>query len=254
VITFHHALIACRKDTARHIATPQFKPTPLFNRLEPTMSRVFAYARVSTVEQLTENQREQIAAAGYRIEPRRFIEEKVSGSVPARQRPGFAKLLDRMEAGDTLVVSKLDRIGRDSIDVQKTVELCVEQGIRLIVLQLGNLDLASSSGALMVKVLAAVADFERELIIERTRAGQARSRAAGTHMGRPRKTSDDQREKIRLCLAEGRTVSAVAREFNLSRATVIGIRAGAAADQMAPMRTSGLGQRPSMASSGHVGG
>jgi putative DNA-invertase from lambdoid prophage Rac len=103
------------------------------------MSRVFAYARVSTVDQLTENQREQISAAGYKIESRRFIEEKISGSVHAQARPGFKKLLDRMESGDTLVVTKLDRVGRDSIDVQKTVELCADQGVRLIVLQLGNL-------------------------------------------------------------------------------------------------------------------
>src|SRR5450631_625038 len=102
------------------------------------MSRVFAYARVSTVAQLTENQREQIAAAGYRIEARRFVEEKISGSVHAQARPGFKKLLDRMEVGDTLVVTKLDRIGRDSIDVQRTVELFTEQDVRLIVLQLGN--------------------------------------------------------------------------------------------------------------------
>jgi putative DNA-invertase from lambdoid prophage Rac len=188
------------------------------------VSRVFAYARVSTVEQLTENRRKQIAAAGYAIQARRFVEEKVSGSVPALQRPGFKKLLERMEAGDTLVVTKLDRIGRDSIDVQKTVELCVAEDIRLIVLQLGNLDLTSSSGALMVKVLAAVADFERELIVERTRAGQARARAAGTHMGRPAKTTEEQRRTIRSRLKSGQTVSAVTRDFKLSRATVMGIR------------------------------
>lgn len=188
------------------------------------MSRLFAYARVSTVEQLTENQREQIAAAGYRIDARRYVEEKVSGSVPAQQRPGFRKLLERLEEGDTLVVTKLDRIGRDSIDVQATVALFVALGIRLVVLQLGNLDLTSSSGALMVKVLAAVADFERELIIERTRAGQARARAAGTHMGRPPKTNEAQRKTIRSRLASGVTVSSVAREFAISRATVIGIR------------------------------
>lgn len=188
------------------------------------MSRVFAYARVSTVGQVPENQREQIAAAGYRIESRRFIEETISGSVAAQTRPGFRKLLERMESGDTLVVTKLDRIGRDSIDVQATVELCAAEGVRLIVLQLGNLDLTSSSGALMVKVLAAVADFERELIIERTRAGQARARAAGTHMGRPAKTNEAQRRTIRLRLKSGQTVSAVARDFKLSRATVIGIR------------------------------
>lgn len=188
------------------------------------MSRVFAYARVSTVEQLTENQREQIAAAGYSIDSRRFIEEKVSGSVAAAQRPGFSKLLDKMEPGDTLVVTKLDRIGRDSIDVQQTVARFEEAGMRLVVLQLGNLDLTSSAGALMVKVLAAVADFERDLIIERTQAGQARARAAGTHMGRPSKTTDAQRKVIRAALAKGVTVTSMADQYNVSRATIISIR------------------------------
>ena len=188
------------------------------------MSRTFAYARVSTVEQLTENQKEQIAAAGYKIEARRFVEEKISGSVQAQQRPGFKKLLERLEQDDTLIVTKLDRIGRDSIDVQKTVELCTEMGVRLIVLQLGNLDLTSSSGALMIKVLAAVADFERELIIERTRAGQDRARAAGTHMGRPPKTTETQRQIIRARLVKGETVTAVARDFKVSRATVLTVR------------------------------
>ena len=188
------------------------------------MSRIFAYARVSTVDQVNENQRDQIKDAGYRIEPRRFVEEKISGSVPAMSRPGFKKLMDKLEPGDTLVVTKLDRIGRDSIDVQKTVELFTDLDVRLIVLQLGNLDLTSSSGALMVKVLAAVADFERELIIERTLAGQARARAAGTHMGRPSKTTDEQRKVIRSRLGAGQTISAVARDCKLSRATVMGIR------------------------------
>ena len=188
------------------------------------MSRVFAYARVSTVEQLTENQREEIARAGYAIEPRRFIEEKVSGSVPASQRPAFAKLLDKMETGDTLIVTKLDRIGRDSIDVQQTVAYFTEQRMRLIVLQLGNLDLTSSAGSLMVKVLAAMADFERDLIIERTQAGQARARAAGTHMGRPAKTNEQQRAAIRTALHQGATVTSMAEKFKVSRATIIGIR------------------------------
>lgn len=188
------------------------------------MSRVFAYARVSTVQQLTENQREQIAAAGYVIEPHRFIEETVSGSIPALQRPGFKKLMDRLERGDILVVTKLDRIGRDSIDVQNTIRTCSDMGIKLIVLQLGNLDLTSSTGELTVKVLAAVADFERDLIIERTKAGQARAKAEGKHMGRPAKTTEADRQRIRERLTAGETVSAVAKDFNVSRATIIGIR------------------------------
>ena len=188
------------------------------------MSRVFAYARVSTVSQLTENQREQIAQAGYLIEPQRYIEETVSGSVHASQRPGFMELVKRLERGDTLIVTKLDRIGRDSIDVQQTVAQFEKAGVRLIVLQLGNLDLTSSAGALTVKLLAAVADFERELIIERTQAGQARARAAGTHMGRPAKTTEEGRKAIRKALLKGATVTSMAEQFNVSRSTIIGIR------------------------------
>ena len=199
-------------------------PTPLSDTAAGGLQRVFAYARVSTVEQLTENQREQIARAGYDIAPKRFIEEQISGSVPAAQRPGFQRLLERMDEGDTLVVTKLDRIGRDSIDVQQTVERFQREGIRLVVLQLGNLDLTSSAGALMVKMLAAVADFERDLIIERTQAGQARARAAGTHMGRPSKTTPDQQRAIREALAAGATVSGMAASYQVSRATIIAIR------------------------------
>ena len=199
-------------------------PTPLSDTAAGGLQRVFAYARVSTVEQLTENQREQIARAGYDIAPKRFIEEQISGSVPAAQRPGFQRLLERMDEGDTLVVTKLDRIGRDSIDVQQTVERFQSEGIRLVVLQLGNLDLTSSAGALMVKMLAAVADFERDLIIERTQAGQARARAAGTHMGRPSKTTPDQQRAIREALAAGATVSGMAASYQVSRATIIAIR------------------------------
>ncbi len=202
-------------------------PTPLSDTATGGLQRVFAYARVSTVEQLTENQREQIARAGYNIAPKRFIEEQISGSVLAAQRPGFQRLLERMDEGDTLVVTKLDRIGRDSIDVQQTVERFQSEGIRLVVLQLGNLDLTSSAGALMVKMLAAVADFERDLIIERTQAGQARARAAGTHMGRPSKTTPDQQRAIRKALAAGATVSSMAASYQVSRATIIAIRGAA---------------------------
>ena len=133
-------------------------------------------------------------------------------------------MLERMDDGDTLVVTKLDRIGRDSIDVQQTVERFQREGIRLVVLQLGNLDLTSSAGGLMIKMLAAVADFERDLIIERTQAGQARARNAGTHMGRPSKTTPEQRHAIRAALTNGASVSSTATAYQVSRATIIAIR------------------------------
>lgn len=194
------------------------------------MSRVFAYARVSTVTQLTENQREEIKLAGYAIEKRRYVEETISGSVPALQRPGFVSLLDKLEDGDTLVVTKLDRLGRDSIDVQQTVQLFEGRGVRLIVLQLGNLDLTSKAGALMVKMLAAVADFERGLIIERTQAGLARAKAEGKRLGRPTKTTEKERQAITAALHAGRTVSELAREYGISRALVHNIRDAATQD------------------------
>ncbi len=189
------------------------------------MSRVFAYARVSTVTQLTENQREQIKQAGYSIEKRRYVEETISGSVPALQRPGFVSLIERLEDGDTLVVTKLDRLGRDAIDVQQTVKLFKARGVRLVVLQLGNLDLTSSSGKLMVGMLSAIADFERDLIIERTQAGLARAKSEGKRLGRPTKTTPAQRAKIAEALGAGRTVSELAREHGISRALVHNIRA-----------------------------
>lgn len=187
------------------------------------MTRVFAYARVSTAEQMTSNQRGEIAGAGYDIKDGRFIEEQISGSVCAFQRPGFKRLIDKLESGDTLVVTKLDRIGRDSIDVQNTVEWFSKNDIRLVVLQLGNLDLTSSSGALMVKMLAAVADFERELIVERVQAGLARAKREGKTLGRRPKTTTEQRQQIVARLAQGDTVSAVARDFKVSRATILSI-------------------------------
>lgn len=188
------------------------------------MSRVFGYARVSTANQVTENQRAQIEQAGYSILPRRFVEEQISGGIAALRRPGFAALLDRLEEGDTLVVTKLDRLGRDSIDVQQTVRMFQTRTIRLVVLQLGNLDLTSSAGELMIKMLAAVADFERDLIIERTQVGLARAKAEGKRLGRPSKTTKQSREEIVRALCNGQTISQLARTYGISRALVHSIR------------------------------
>lgn len=76
------------------------------------MARTFAYARVSTLEQETENQIQEINSAGFTVEPHRIIAETISGSVAIAQRKGFRRLLDKMEFGDVLVVTKLDRLAR----------------------------------------------------------------------------------------------------------------------------------------------
>src|SRR3712207_7196170 len=80
------------------------------------MPRTFAYLRVSTTGQTTDNQLQEIKAAGFKVDPRRVVTETVSGNVATAQRRGFARLLDRLEAGDVLVVTKLDRLGRNVME------------------------------------------------------------------------------------------------------------------------------------------
>ena len=193
------------------------------------MPRTFAYARVSTTGQTTENQIHEIEAAGFRVEPRRVVAETISGSTAIAQRAGFMKLLDRMEEGDVLVVTKLDRLGRDAVDVTTTVARLADMGVRVHCLALGGVDLTSSAGKLTMGVINAVAQFERDLLIERTQAGLARARAQGKTLGRPASLNADQREEIQRRLEEGISVSALAREYGTSRQTILRVRGGSSA-------------------------
>ncbi|END2552072.1 TPA: recombinase family protein, partial [Enterobacter roggenkampii] len=175
------------------------------------MSRVFAYCRVSTLEQNTENQRHEIEAAGFAIRPQRLIEEHISGSVTASERPGFIRLLDRMESGDVLIVTKLDRLGRNAMDIRKTVEQLATLDIRVHCLALGGVDLTSPAGKMTMQVISAVAEFERDLLIERTSSGISRARSAGKRFGRPPILSEEQKKIVSERLNSGASISAVAR-------------------------------------------
>ncbi len=181
---------------------------------------VFGYGRVSTKEQTTENQRLEIEQAGYRIEYW-FADEGISGKTHATQRPQFVALLDKLRDGETLVVTKLDRLGRDAEDVLRTVRTLADRKVEVVVLQLGKLDLGSSAGKLMLTMLAAVAAMERDLLVERTQSGLARAKAEGKVLGRPFKTTPEQRELIKAKHAAGETVSALARLYSISRASVL---------------------------------
>lgn len=188
------------------------------------MSRTFAYARVSTFEQAPENQIQEIEAAGFGIEPHRMITETVSGSMAIAQREGFSRLIDRMEKGDVLVVTKLDRLGRDALDVSMTVSRLEKAGIRVHCLALGGVDLTSSAGKMTMNVINAVAQFERDLLIERTQAGLARAKAQGKPLGRPPALSEDQQRIVHEKIENGEPISAIARHFNTSRQTIMRIR------------------------------
>jgi putative DNA-invertase from lambdoid prophage Rac len=188
------------------------------------MSRVFAYCRVSTTDQTTDNQVQEIAAAGFSVTPLRIITETVSGSVAASERAGFGKLLDKLEAGDVLVVTKLDRLGRNAMDVRATVEALTGLGVRVHCLALGGVDLTSPAGKMTMGVIAAVAEFERDLLIERTQAGLARAKSEGKTLGRPSSLDDYQSMEARRRLAAGEAVAAVARTLKTSRQTIMRVR------------------------------
>lgn len=188
------------------------------------MSRTFAYARVSTTEQTPENQLQEIEAAGFTVEPHRVVEETVSGTLAIARRKGFSRLLDKMERGDVLIVTKLDRLGRDAIDVSTTVVRLEKLGIRVHCLALGGVDLTSSAGKLTMGVINAVAQFERDLLIERTQSGLARAKAQGKPLGRPTALTIDQQAHVRERIAAGETVSAIARDMGTSRQTIMRAR------------------------------
>jgi putative DNA-invertase from lambdoid prophage Rac len=188
------------------------------------MPRIFIYARVSKIGQTSENQTKEIEAAGFTIEPHRVITETVSGSVPIARRKGFTRLLDKMEKNDILVVTKLDRLGRDAIDVSTTVSKLEAMGIKVHCLALGGIDLTSSAGKMTMGVINTVAQFERDLLIERTQSGLARARANGKTLGRPKVLSDLQKSQVIQQLQEGKNIATIARGFNTSRQTIMRVR------------------------------
>ncbi len=184
------------------------------------MARTFAYCRVSTMDQTTDNQAGEIEAAGFAVDPKRVVTETVSGSTMARERKEFAKLMDRLEDGDVLIVTKLDRLGRNAMDVRATVEALAASGVRVHCLALGSIDLASSAGKLTMGVISAVAEFERDLIVERTQAGLRRAKAAGKVLGRRSVLDGATQAKIRERRLAGHSLGALAQEYGVSRAAI----------------------------------
>ena len=181
----------------------------------------FAYGRVSTTEQSADNQKLEIEAAGHVVDY--WFADTISGKTSATQRPQFAALLGQIRNGETLVVAKLDRLGRDAQDVGATVKLLASRKISVIVLQLGKLDLTSPAGKMMLTMLAAVAEMERDILVERTHAGLARAKSEGKTLGRPSKTNAEQRADIITKYAAGESVSALARLYSVSRANILGV-------------------------------
>ncbi|CAN1556369.1 PinR Site-specific recombinases, DNA invertase Pin homologs [Sphingomonadaceae bacterium] len=182
--------------------------------------RTFAYLRVSTLGQECQNQLLEIQAAGFVVEPHRIVAETVSGSVPAMERHEFKKLFDRLEFSDLLIVTKLDRLGRSAMDVRMSVERLADIGVKVHCLALGGVDLTSPAGKMTMAVVSAVAEMEKDLLVERTQAGLARAKAQGKKLGRKPKLSDEDRAQIRTLKNEGASLATLAKQYSVSRALI----------------------------------
>lgn len=175
---------------------------------------VVSYYRVSTSDQTIENQRMELSKT-YRLD-REFFDEGVSGTVPGMERPGFAGMMEWVREGDTLVVVDLDRLGRDSLDVQSNIRELKRKGVNVIVTRLG-VDLSTDAGDLLVTIISKIAEMERLKLLERQRAGVARAKAEGKHLGRPQKATAAQ---VAECRGSGLSISKTAEKLNISESLV----------------------------------
>lgn len=180
---------------------------------------IYGYARVSTEGQTLEAQVDTLTAAG----AEKVFQEKISGA--KAERPQFQRMLKLIEDGDTVLVTRLDRLARSTRDLLNTLDAIGKAGASFRSLSDAWADTTTPHGRLMLTVLGGLAEFERELILARTSEGRARAVARGVKLGRRLKLTPHQRKEAATALAEGTATGAeLARRFNVSEATISRLR------------------------------
>ncbi|WP_421522112.1 recombinase family protein [Ochrobactrum quorumnocens] len=180
--------------------------------------RNFGYARVSTTEQSLDLQLNALTAAGC---ARVLTDDGFSGADFSR--PGLTKLLRSLRRGDTITVWRLDRLGRSLFELLKLVRDLNDRGVEFRSLS-ESLDTSTPAGRLLLHVLASMAEFERSLISERTKAGMAAARARGSQIGRRPAMTDEERRDAHLVLAAGSaSVDDIAKKHNIHPRTLLRI-------------------------------
>ena len=175
---------------------------------------IYGYARVSTDGQTLAAQDARLHAAGCA----KIYSEKVSGARTDRVELG--KLLKRLDEGDVLVVTRLDRLARSTRDLLNILDRIAKAGAGFRSLADTWADTTTPHGRLMLTILGGLAEFERELIRARTGEGRARAKAAGVHMGRPPKLTQHQRREAITRREAGEPLTEIARTFNVSHSTI----------------------------------
>ena len=178
---------------------------------------LIGYTRVSTSRQgqSLDTQREALIDAG--CDPKHIYTDTISGT--KWQRPGLDDALAYMRPDDTLVVTRLDRLGRNLAETVNTIADLAERDINVKVLE-PALDTSRPADKVVINVMASLAEWERDLLIQRTREGVAHARAQGRVAGPKPKLSNEQAQVAKELLDGGKSVSAVARTFNVSRPTI----------------------------------
>jgi DNA invertase Pin-like site-specific DNA recombinase len=174
----------------------------------------YGYARVSTKDQTLASQDAQLHAAGCT----KVFAEKVSGA--KTDRAELAKLLKRLEPGDVLVVTRLDRLARSTRDLLNILDTIAKAGAGFRSLADTWADTTTPHGRLLLAVLGGLAEFERELIMARTDDGRKRAQARGVRFGRPPALTTHQRQEALQRLANGEAQADVARSYDVSQATI----------------------------------
>lgn len=181
---------------------------------------IYGYARVSTVKQSRngsslDEQRELLTAAG----AQEIVSDSFTGT--RMDRPAFTSLLSRLQAGDKLIVTKLDRFARTAVEGGAIVKALHERGVTIHILNMGIAD-NTPMGRLMVTMLLAFAEFERDMIVERTQNGKAIARANGKRVdGRPKKFTPAQMNEAMQLLRAGNSYASVAGQTGISRSTLM---------------------------------
>jgi DNA invertase Pin-like site-specific DNA recombinase len=180
----------------------------------PDVGTRIGYTRVSTVSQTLDQQNQALEVAGVE----KMFSDVMSGA--RDDRPGLAALMEYVREGDTVVVWKLDRLGRNLFSILETVRTLADRGVRLVSMTDG-IDSSSAAGRMMIGVLGSLAEYERELVKERTALKRAASRSNGTKFGRPRKVDDvDHIATARRMKSDGHTGRDIAKYLGVSRATL----------------------------------
>lgn len=183
------------------------------------MCHTYSYLRVSTDMQTVENQRKSLKDAGFSID-KEFCDEGVSGGIAANERKGFAELMKTIQPCDQIVCTMVDRLGRNAADILKTIEEFKRLNVKVRILQFDGIDVTSSMGKMVITVMAALAEMEKAILIERTISGIARTKAQGTVLGPPCKLTPKVVANMFELYGTGQSLGSIATLLSIPKTTV----------------------------------